>query len=605
MEGPPLEALTHEVNTPPVMLGRRVACGVILPRKFVSWFLAWYDVDMILDILIATLVMTPSGKFLTQIDGFLEPSHAIWLPDGNIAVADKMADEIVIVTPEGKRVSTEIDVDSPIYLRLDEAGELTHTSGYYHDLGFLKWPDWFDGEKQLNGIGVQTKTGWVIPDKNDHSIQHFDMEGNLLGKWGTHALLPHEGNGKLHYPNAVDVSPDGTKIVVCEGFEGRIQIFTLGEGEPERAPLISNIAHFGKQVDSYGDLIILAEPELGDVYLFRTGLDVPIPLTRFGGEGNAPHQFKWIHGLWIQDGEIKVVGKGNVKSFMYEHDPESQMKMIPGMVKFKELESREFYGAIDVNSEGQTLLSPFGVRDIAFANDMQSWWSTEPYGEEVWQRSIQDGGNDGLQKLSGFIEPSGIEIEKNGNILVSDIGASNIKRFSPDGELLLTFGEKGFLPHQMFKPAGITVLDDGTIVVVDWGNHRAQLYSTDGAWQATFGRGRSWTREKNPPPHSVTSNAGNWTVTFSPTPDEMPLNEVFEIVTWVKGDHAIKFLRVDAAMPAHGHGMMTDPVTTLQEDGSFKTTGMLLSMPGFWEIYFDIDDGKTIERAQDQVTLAP
>ena len=97
-------------------------------------------------------------------------------------------------------------------------------------------------------------------------------------------------------------SPDGTKIVVCEGFEGRIQIFELEEGEPESAPLISNIAHFGKHVDSYGDLILIAEPELGDVYLLRTGLDVPIELTRFGGEGDAPHQFKWINGLWIGDG---------------------------------------------------------------------------------------------------------------------------------------------------------------------------------------------------------------------------------------------------------------------------------------------------------------
>ena len=28
-------------------------------------------------------------------------------------------------------------------------------------------------------------------------------------------------------------------------------------------------------------------------------------------------------------------------------------------------------------------------------------------------------------------------------------------------------------------------------------------------------------------------------------------------------------------MPEHGHGMMTDPSTVLQVDGSYKTTGML------------------------------
>ena len=157
----------------------------------------------------------------------------------------------------------------------------------------------------------------------------------------------------------------------------------------------------------------------------------------------------------------------------------------------------------------------------------------------------------------------------------------------------------------MFKPAGITSLDDGKIVVVDWGNHRAQLYSKEGKWQATFGRGRSWTRAKNPPAKTVKSNSGNWTVTFFPHPGDMPLNEVFELITKVEGNGGIKSLRVDAAMPAHGHGMMTNPETTLQLDGSFKTTGMLLSMPGDWELYFDIDDGDTIERAQDKVILAP
>lgn len=106
--------------------------------------------------------------------------------------------------------------------------------------------------------------------------------------------------------------------------------------------------------------------------------------------------------------------------------------------------------------------------------------------------------------------------------------------------------------------------------------------------------------------HSVRSNANNWTVAFTPVPEEMPLNEVFEITTWVTGSGEVQSLRVDAAMPGHGHGMMTTPVTTLQPDGSYLTSGMLLHMPGAWEVYFDIlyeDD--IIERAQTSLTLDP
>ena len=326
-------------------------------------------------------------------------------------------------------------------------------------------------------------------------------------------------------------------------------------------------------------------------------MDVPFELTRFGGEGDAPHQFNWINGLWIGDGEINVVGKSKLKTFTYEHDPLSPFKMVPGMVQFQMSQTDTcFLGPI------HTCLAP-GAADLAMSQEGNVLWSVDRDGEQVKALSLPDFSS--VVKITGFIEPQGIEIEASGNILVSDIGDSNIKRFSPEGELLLTFGEQGFAPHQMYKPAGITALDDGTIVVVDWGNHRAQLYSPDGKWQATFGRGRSWTRKSNPPPHTVKSNAGNWNVTFSPSPEEMPLNKVFELITSVEGDGAIKSLRVDAAMPAHGHGMMTDPITTLQADGSYKTTGMLLSMPGDWEIYFDIDNGGTIERAQDKVTLAP
>ena len=543
---------------------------------------------MLYSILLVLFTLTPNGTFVRQIDGFLEPVHAIWLPDGNIAVADRMADEIVIITPYGERLKT-IAHENPLELHLVEG---------LPEVGEVARYDFETADLIKEGVPSQTADGWIVPDIYGHAIHHYDQEGKWLGKWGVHALLPHEGEGKLHYPNAVSVSPDGTQIIVCEGFEGRMQIFKLGEGESDAAPLITNIAHFGKHIDSYGDLILAAEPELGDVYLFRTGLDVPITLTRFGGEGDASHQFSWVNGLWITDGVIKVVGDGNIKTFVYKHDSSSLFKQIPGMVKFQKSQSHE---SLNGPIEGESVVP--GSTDIAVTSDGKSMWSVDAVNETVILTTIPE--FEVVTTIDDFIEPQGIELEANGNILVSDIGASCIKRFSPTGELLLTFGEKGTAPHQMYKPAGMTVLDDGTIVVIDWGNHRAQLYSPDGKWQATFGRGRSWTRKRNPPPHSVTSNANNWKVTYTPTPDNMPLNEVFEITTWVEGESDVTSLRVDAAMPAHGHGMMTDPVTTLQEDGSYKTTGMLLSMPGDWEIYFDIDNGETVERAQDDVTLAP
>lgn len=71
-----------------------------------------------------------------------------------------------------------------------------------------------------------------------------------------------------------------------------------------------------------------------------------------------------------------------------------------------------------------------------------------------------------------------------------------------------------------------------------------------------------------------------------------PLNEHFSFLVDTYG---VELVDVDADMPAHGHGINTDPVFVLQEDGRYLVEGMLLHMPGAWELYFDLrtSDGGT------------
>ena len=180
---------------------------------------------MFSSILTLLFFVAPSGQFLNQIDGFLEPSHAIWLPNGNIAVADRLADEIIILSPDGERISV-VHAEGVEAIKWSEDGLVRPIDA------FASLP-WETNEIRRQGIPSSTPKEWLVPDLLGHSIHHYDQEGNWIGKWGVHALLPHEGEGKIHYPNAVDVSPDGKQVIVCEGFEGRIQIFALGDGEPE------------------------------------------------------------------------------------------------------------------------------------------------------------------------------------------------------------------------------------------------------------------------------------------------------------------------------------------------------------------------------------
>jgi hypothetical protein len=62
-------------------------------------------------------------------------------------------------------------------------------------------------------------------------------------------------------------------------------------------------------------------------------------------------------------------------------------------------------------------------------------------------------------------------------------------------------------------------------------------------------------------------------------------------------------LRVDATMPAHGHGMNTQPRTSPLGNGRFAVTGLRFHMPGAWEVDFDLVRGKVLERAQAAVAV--
>lgn len=62
-------------------------------------------------------------------------------------------------------------------------------------------------------------------------------------------------------------------------------------------------------------------------------------------------------------------------------------------------------------------------------------------------------------------------------------------------------------------------------------------------------------------------------------------------------------LVVDAAMPEHRHGMNTQPRVSRVGRGQFDVEGMILHMPGRWEIYFDVTEGAVTRRATLQLEL--
>ena len=68
-------------------------------------------------------------------------------------------------------------------------------------------------------------------------------------------------------------------------------------------------------------------------------------------------------------------------------------------------------------------------------------------------------------------------VDKHLNILASDYGAHNLKVFSIEGHLLTTIGQKGEGPGKFTGPSGVDIDKEGRIVVVDCKmSHRIQFF---------------------------------------------------------------------------------------------------------------------------------
>lgn len=128
-------------------------------------------------------------------------------------------------------------------------------------------------------------------------------------------------------------------------------------------------------------------------------------------------------------------------------------------------------------------------------------WKDPMYTDKIMENTISvfDSKTGALLKSWGsglFIMPHGLEIDRDDNIWVTDVGLHQVFKFSLEGELLMTLGEAqvaGNDSNHFDLPTDIAVAPDGSFYVSDgYGNSRVIQFDSEGEllleW-GTYGNG--------------------------------------------------------------------------------------------------------------------
>ncbi|MCB9777045.1 MAG: hypothetical protein H6742_00610 [Alphaproteobacteria bacterium] len=93
------------------------------------------------------------------------------------------------------------------------------------------------------------------------------------------------------------------------------------------------------------------------------------------------------------------------------------------------------------------------------------------------------------------------------------------------------------------------------------------------------------------------TDGGSWSVTWTPSIDPVPMNQNFDVALDVTPADGVSITRIDATMPAHGHGMNVTPELVDNGDGTATASPFNLHMEADWLIEVDVSGDAGTETA--------
>ena len=215
---------------------------------------------------------------------------------------------------------------------------------------------------------------------------------------------------------------------------------------------------YGLAVDSKGNVYV-ADSKVGAIFIFNTETrDLQMIKNKV-----AAH-FVRIIGLAMDDDDRLFVsdpGLAHVLVFNKEH--KATDVITDGLVE---------PSGLAIDTQNRLLYVSDVKQDIVLVYDADSLKLLHKIGTPGKNHTLTDPGN--------FAKPTGVAVDKDGNLYVADTLNDRIEVFDADGEFIRTWGKNGDGPGYFARPKGVAIDSDGHVWVADGMTDRVQVFMPDG-----------------------------------------------------------------------------------------------------------------------------
>jgi sugar lactone lactonase YvrE len=223
-------------------------------------------------------------------------------------------------------------------------------------------------------------------------------------------------------------------------------------------PLFQLGQPYGLAIDSKGKVYV-ADARVGAIFIFDTETR-EVELIKNKTEAH----FVRIIGLAMDDNDRLFVsdpGLRHVLVFNKQHKAEDVIT--EGMVE---------PGGLAIDIQNRLLYVSDVNLDQVLVYDADSFKLKRKMGTTGKKHELTTPGD--------FAKPTGLAVDKEGNLYVADTLNNRIEVFDADGSFIRTWGKSGDGPGYFARPKGVAIDSDGHVWVADGMQDRVQVFTNEG-----------------------------------------------------------------------------------------------------------------------------